>query len=99
LPASLVETRRGVNPGAALASLHDGHPEGGEHHADSSVDDAIGYGGPCPPPGSGHRYNFTLYALDKALELEAGATRAELNRSMRGHILAEATLMGRYSRG
>jgi Raf kinase inhibitor-like YbhB/YbcL family protein len=58
----------------------------------------IGYGGPCPPPGPGHRYYFRLYALDKKMGLRAGATRADLLRSMRGHILAHAELMGRYRR-
>ncbi|MGB7218783.1 MAG: YbhB/YbcL family Raf kinase inhibitor-like protein [Vicinamibacterales bacterium] len=58
----------------------------------------IGYGGPCPPPGPAHRYYFKLYALDKRLELPAGATRAQLDRSMRGHIVAQADLMGRYGR-
>jgi hypothetical protein len=58
----------------------------------------IGYGGPCPPPGPGHRYYFKLYALDRTLELRAGATRAQLDRSMRCHILAHAELLGRYCR-
>lgn len=57
-----------------------------------------GYGGPCPPPGPAHRYYFRLYALDKKLELPAGSTRAQADRSMRGHILADAELMGRYQR-
>lgn len=58
----------------------------------------IGYGGPCPPPGAAHRYYFRLYALDTTLELRANATRAEVDRAMRGHILARAELMGRYRR-
>ena len=58
----------------------------------------IGYGGPCPPPGPAHRYYFKLYALDKRLGLPAGATRAQLDRAMRGHIVAEADVMGRYRR-
>jgi Raf kinase inhibitor-like YbhB/YbcL family protein len=57
-----------------------------------------GYGGPCPPPGPAHRYYFRLYALDTELRLEAGVTRARLDRSMRGHILAHAELMSRYRR-
>ena len=57
-----------------------------------------GYGGPCPPPGRAHRYYFRLYALDKRLELPPGSTRAQADRSMRGHILAQAELMGRYHR-
>ncbi len=57
----------------------------------------IGYGGPCPPGGT-HRYFFKLYALDKALDLAAGATKAELLRAMEGHILAQGQLMGKYRR-
>jgi Raf kinase inhibitor-like YbhB/YbcL family protein len=58
----------------------------------------IGYGGPCPPPGKPHRYFFKLYALDAALPLRAGATKPEVERAMRGHILAEASLTGSYAR-
>jgi Raf kinase inhibitor-like YbhB/YbcL family protein len=58
----------------------------------------LGYGGPCPPRGSAHRYCFRLYALDVSLKLRAGATRVELDRAMRGHILAQAELTGRYRR-
>src|SRR6266704_5735014 len=48
----------------------------------------IGYGGPCPPPGKPHRYFFKLYALDVKLDLKAGATKADVERAMKGHILA-----------
>jgi Raf kinase inhibitor-like YbhB/YbcL family protein len=58
----------------------------------------IGYGGPCPPPGRPHRYFFKLYALDARTNLKAGATKAELEKAMRGHILAQTDLMGRYKR-
>jgi Raf kinase inhibitor-like YbhB/YbcL family protein len=57
----------------------------------------LGYGGPCPPRGT-HRYVFLLYALDAPLNLKPGATRDDLLRAMKGHILAEGRLMGRYSR-
>jgi Raf kinase inhibitor-like YbhB/YbcL family protein len=56
-----------------------------------------GYGGPCPPSGT-HRYFFTVYALDTTLGLEAGATKQTLLDAVEGHVLAEATLLGRYSR-
>ena len=55
------------------------------------------YGGPCPPSGT-HRYFFRIYALDIRLTLPAGSTRDALEKAMKGHILAEATLMGRFSR-
>jgi len=57
----------------------------------------IGYGGPCPPRGT-HRYYFKLYALDKKVDLEPGATKDELLKAMEGHVLAEGRLMGRYKR-
>jgi Raf kinase inhibitor-like YbhB/YbcL family protein len=57
----------------------------------------IGYGGPCPPSGT-HRYFFKLYALDAELSLKAGATKAEVEKAMQGHIVAQAQLMGTYSR-
>jgi len=56
------------------------------------------YGGPCPPSGPPHRYFFRLYALDRALDLKAGASRADVDAALKGHVLAEATLMGRYGR-
>lgn len=58
----------------------------------------IGYGGPCPPPGPPHRYFFKLYALDAKTNLKPGATKADLEKAMRGHILAQAELMGHYKR-
>ncbi|HXE91232.1 MAG TPA: YbhB/YbcL family Raf kinase inhibitor-like protein [Terriglobales bacterium] len=58
----------------------------------------LGYGGPCPPPGKPHRYFFKLYALSTALGLEPGATKVDVERAMKGRVLAEASLMGRYRR-
>ena len=57
-----------------------------------------GYNGPCPPPGKAHRYFFKLYALNAELTLGSGATKADLERAMAGHILAQAEWMGRYQR-
>lgn len=57
----------------------------------------IGYGGPCPPSGT-HRYYFKIYALDTELDLEAGATKSDLEDAMEGHILAQGQLMGKYER-
>jgi Raf kinase inhibitor-like YbhB/YbcL family protein len=56
-----------------------------------------GYGGPCPPFGE-HRYYFRLYALDGCLGLREGAGKKQVLAAMQGHVLGEATLMGRYSR-
>jgi len=58
----------------------------------------IGYGGPAPPPGKPHRYFFKLYALDARLNLPTGTNRSQLLDAMRGHILAETQLMGKYGR-
>ncbi len=58
----------------------------------------IGYGGPAPPKGKAHRYFFKLYALDIVLDLPTGATKAQLEAAMKGHILAEGQLMGTYKR-
>ncbi len=55
------------------------------------------YQGPCPPEGE-HRYFFRLYALDVELKLEEGATKAEIEDAMEGHILEEAELMGKYKK-
>ncbi len=57
-----------------------------------------GYGGPCPPPGPDHRYFFKLHALDTATNLPAGASLREVEHAIRGHIIAEAQLMGTFSR-
>ncbi len=56
-----------------------------------------GYGGPCPPSGV-HRYFFRLYALDARLEPGGKATGADLERAMKGHVLGQAELVGRYGR-
>lgn len=58
----------------------------------------VGYGGPCPPPGKPHRYYFKLYALDAVLTLKPRATKSQLLEACKGHVLAEAQLMGRFGR-
>jgi Raf kinase inhibitor-like YbhB/YbcL family protein len=62
-----------------------------------------GYGGPCPPKGSPHRYFFKLFALDLDLkfsneELRKGISKKVLLEKIRDHVLAEASLMGKYQR-
>lgn len=58
----------------------------------------IGYGGPCPPDGPAHRYFFKLYALREKTGLTAGATKADLERAMKGRIIEQATLTGKFGR-
>jgi hypothetical protein len=59
--------------------------------------DRTGYGGPCPPVGR-HRYYFKLYALDTKIDRN-GLRKADLEKAMHGHVLAQATLMGTYQKG
>ncbi len=56
-----------------------------------------GYGGPCPPIGR-HRYFHKLYALDTALPDLGTPTKAEVEAAMKGHVLAQAELMGTYKK-
>ena len=56
-----------------------------------------GYGAPCPPSGT-HRYYFRVFALDRELTLPAGAKRSQLDGAMKGHVVAQGELMGRYAR-
>jgi len=57
-----------------------------------------GYVGPCPPSGT-HRYFFRAYALSTSLDIKGDATVDKLQEAMRGKIIAEAELVGLYSKG
>jgi Raf kinase inhibitor-like YbhB/YbcL family protein len=60
---------------------------------------SVGYGGPCPPPGKPHHYNFTLYALKvPKLEVPEGASAALIGFNVRAQALGEAGLTGMYGR-
>jgi Raf kinase inhibitor-like YbhB/YbcL family protein len=59
--------------------------------------DQLGYGGPCPPSGN-HHYYFKVFAVDARLGLAEGTGKAALLQALEGHVIAEATLLGRYSR-
>lgn len=84
IPADLTELREAVGgPDMGVKGVNDF----GEN----------GYGGPCPPSGT-HRYIFTLYALDTMLSLSKGASRAQFESAIRGHVLGTAQLIGLRSR-
>ena len=55
------------------------------------------WSGPCPPDKE-HRYFWKLYALDTELDLPEGSTKVDLMKAIKGHILADAKLMGKYER-
>jgi len=57
----------------------------------------LGYGGPQPPSGT-HRYYFKIFAVDRTLDLKSGAKRRDVDAAMRGHVIAQGELMGRYSK-
>jgi len=57
----------------------------------------IGYGGPCPPSGM-HRYYFKLYALDRFLEMAAGAGKDQVLKALKGHQLGFTQIMGLYGK-
>jgi len=56
-----------------------------------------GYGGPCPPIGR-HRYFHKLYALDTELKGLQHPTKAQVEAAMKGHVLAQAELVGTYQK-
>lgn len=88
IPASISKLQEGTPPEKTLTNS--GKQGTNDFHK-------IGYGGPCPPSGI-HRYFFKLYAVDMFTDLEPGATKAQILRTIKGHILGEAQTMGKYSR-
>lgn len=75
-------SKKGMPKGAAQGKNDWGKPE---------------FGGPCPPIGR-HRYFHKLYALDTELAGLASATKTDVERAMKGHVLASAELMGTYQK-
>jgi len=56
----------------------------------------LGYGGPAPPDKR-HTYIFKLYALDTKLELQKGATKAQVESAMKGHVIEQTILQGTFT--
>jgi Raf kinase inhibitor-like YbhB/YbcL family protein len=86
-------SRPGVTPGAATPP---GGPLTGEEGKNSK--DLMGYVGPEPPPGKTHHYHFQVFALDRPLNLSAGADKQAVVTAMAGHVIAKGTLVGTYQR-
>jgi len=89
IPASKMSLPAGVPQGSEIA--------GGAINGMNSFGH-LGYNGPCPPPGKTHHYRFHLYALDSALEVGDKADAAAIQSAMKGHVLAEAELVGTFQR-
>jgi Raf kinase inhibitor-like YbhB/YbcL family protein len=89
IPAS----SRGLDEGIPTeAELPDGTKQG------NNVRSQPGYVGPRPPEGTTHRYRFTLYALERTLELSSGVNRTDFLAAIEGHILAQGQITGTYQR-
>ncbi len=90
LPASTTSLPKDAGSGKGL-------PEGAvQVRNDFSL---AGYGGPCPPKGSTHHYQITVYALDvDKLDIDATASPAVVGFNVHAHTLAKATLTGVYGR-
>lgn len=85
------KTATGLPEDAAREGLPDGAREGRNDWKH------VGWRGPCPPIGR-HRYFHKLYALDTTLPDLGQPDKAAVERAMRGHVLAEATLVGTYAK-
>jgi Raf kinase inhibitor-like YbhB/YbcL family protein len=87
LPAATRALPEGV---PTKAKLPDGSRQGKNDHG------KIGYSGPCPAAGTAHHYFFKLYALDYKTGLKSKAKDADVERAIKGHILAQAELIARF---
>src|SRR5215510_6141630 len=83
---------------ATTKSLPEGFQAGSVGVSGNSGFRRAGYGGPCPPTGT-HHYHFMLSALDvPTLGLQAGATKADVEKAMEGHVIGKTELVGLYQR-
>jgi Raf kinase inhibitor-like YbhB/YbcL family protein len=84
----------GIDPSAGGLTEGEATPVEGRNDFGSA-----GWRGPCPPPGHGpHHYFFRLYALDRELDLPAGAGKADVERALAEGVLGSAELVGTYER-
>lgn len=86
IPPGVTQLTEGAGSGAMADGARQGRNSFGE----------VGWDGPQPPSGT-HRYFFHLYALDSKIDAPPGATRAQLDRAIRGHVIEECELIGKYS--
>lgn len=90
IPASVTSLPEGVQVQPRLTD-----PEGVLQGATSRG--SVGYYGPRPPVGDPpHHYHFQVLALDRALDVRPGATRDEVLKAAKGHVLAKGVVVGTY---
>jgi Raf kinase inhibitor-like YbhB/YbcL family protein len=93
IPAGTSELAEGLNPGSIVAGSSAAPTEGRNDFGRQ------GWGGPCPPPGSGdHHYVFTLSALSSPLGLAGSPSAAEVRAAASGRTLGAAVLEGTFRR-
>jgi Raf kinase inhibitor-like YbhB/YbcL family protein len=89
IPATSMQMMGNVKPDATPDGIQQG----------KNVRGVNGYQPPCPPPGgTEHHYIFEIYALDTKLDLTTGASRADLLKTMDGHVIGKATYVGLFGR-
>ena len=81
-------------PAVTTKILEDSQPQG---TPGKNTSGGLNYTGPCPPDRE-HRYFFKLYALDSELSLPKGSSKHDVENAIKGHILAQTQLMGRYEK-
>ena len=89
IPGDATQLPEGVPPDAPLAN---GTMQG------NNMMRRAAYQGPCAPPGAPHHYTFDLYALDQKLDLPQGASRADIQKAMDGHVLSATVYIGLFNR-
>ena len=90
VPADIGNIPGGVAPEPTVTEL------GGARQGTNGTDE-VGYAGPCPPEGDGqHRYRLFVHAVGRELDLDARATREELDAALDGSTVATGRLEGTY---